>query len=600
MTSTEVREKFIKFFVEQGHKQIPSASLVPENDPTTLFISAGMQPLIPYLLGKEHSQGRRLVNWQKCLRTNDIDEVGDTFHHTFFEMLGNWSLGDYFKAESIPWSLEFLTKELGLKKEKISVSVFAGDDNTPRDEESASIWKKLGIPESRIYYYSKRDNWWAAGPTGPCGPDTEMFYDVTGKSHGPNCEPNDNCGRYFEIWNNVFMVYNKNADGSLEELPKKNVDTGMGLERITAVLQGKNDDYETDLFAPIIKSIEELSGKSYSGTENKRSIRVVADHMRAVAFLIADGVIPANVERGYVLRRLIRRAVRGANRLGVKDKFGEKITKVVVNEFSSVYPELTKRQNDIYNIVAEEEERFRGPINWVEQYKQDLEAADKKGLIKRIGQIPILDKTGVASGRYVFENYQTYGVPPDLAEDIVKEVGLKFNSGGFQKAMEEHQQKSRTSSAGMFKGGLAGDTPETRKLHTATHLLHQALRIVLGEHVGQKGSNITSERLRFDFSHPQALTQEEIKKVEDLVNEKISEGLPVSWKETTFEEAKKEGALAFFGEKYGEKVKVYSIGTFSQEVCGGPHVENTGEIGHVTIIKEESAGSGVRRIYAGF
>lgn len=582
MKANDLRKKFIRFFVNKGHAHIPSAPLVPKDDPSTLFISAGMQPLVPYLLGQEHPEGKKLVNWQKCLRTGDIERVGNAFSHTFFEMLGNWSLGDYFKEKSIPWSFEFLTEELGLEKERIYVSVFAGDDEAPRDEESAKIWKGLGIPEERIYYYGKEENWWAAGPTGPCGPDTEIFYDVTGRPHGPGCEPKDNCGRFFEVWNNVFMVYKRKEDGTLEDLPQKNVDTGMGLDRTTTVLQGKSDDYETELLSPLIKTIEKLSGLSYQKEENKKSMRIIADHIRAAAFVLAEGIVPSNKEQGYVLRRLIRRAMRYARNLGMEDQSLTPIAGKVVDEYKEIYPELDGNKGFINDELAQEEERFR------------------KMLARGLREI---EKMEELDGKKAFFLYETYGFPLELTEEIARERGQKIDSQIFEEEFRKHQEESRQASAGRFSGGLSEDTPETRKLHTATHLLHTSLRQILGEHVQQKGSNITRERLRFDFSHPTALTEEEKEKVENLINQKVKEVLPVSYKTTTLEKALAEGALAFFGEKYGRSVKVYQIGTgkrgvFSKEVCGGPHVENTSEIGRVKITKEESAGSGVRRVYA--
>ncbi|TSC90194.1 MAG: alanyl-tRNA synthetase [Microgenomates group bacterium Gr01-1014_5] len=602
MTSADLREKYLKFFEKKGHKIIPSASLVLENDPSTLFVSAGMQPLVPYLLGQQHSAGTRLVNVQKCIRTGDIDEVGDTFHHTFFEMLGNWSLGDYFKQESIPWSFEFLTRELDISPDKLSVSVFAGDGDAPRDEEAAELWKSVGIPAARIYYFGKEDNWWAAGATGPCGPDTEIFYDVTGKPCSPDCRPGDNCGRYFEIWNNVFMVYNRRDDGTLEELPKKNVDTGMGLERTIAVLNGLNDNYKSDLFLPIINKIEEVTGKKYE--ENIKPLRRIADHIRASVFIISDSVEPSNMARGYVLRRLVRRALRFLHKLEAESQTVLKIAESVIDNYSPIYPELKANSEHILKVLGEEEKKFEEPINDLELYKQDLQAAIEYQLIKKIGtdRVPILSKPGIASGKYVFENYQSYGVPPDLAQDIVEELGIKFDEKELEQAMVEHQEKSRTASVGMFKGGLATTGETETKYHTATHLLQAALRHVLGDHVHQMGSNITSERLRFDFSNPKALSSQEIELISELVNQKIVEDLLVTREVISKDKALAEGTLAFFKEKYPDEVLVYTIGNpggewFSKELCGGPHVGHTGEIGRVTITKEESAGMGVRRIY---
>ena len=578
MSSEDLRKKYIEFFKSKGHTQIPSASLVPENDSTTLFISAGMQPLVPYLLGALHPAGKRLVNFQKCVRTGDIDEVGDTFHHTFFEMLGNWSLGDYFKEDSIKWSYEFLTQELDIAPERIKVSVFAGNDEAVKDEESAQIWRSLGIPEDKIMYLGKEDNWWATGITGPCGPDTEIFVDGV------------------EIWNNVFMAFNRKADGSLEELPRKNVDTGMGLERALAVLNGSDDNYQTDLFAPIIQKITEVTAKRYS--EQTKWIRRIADHTKAATFIITEGVEPSNVGRGYVLRRLLRRSMRYLHKLGAGISTISQIAQTTIDKYSLIYPELSQNNPQILAILEKEQHKFTEPINDLEIYRQDLEVAFKNQIIKKIGSIPILLSPNVASGQYVFENYQTYGVPPDLAEEIVYELGLEFDKSGLEKALNEHQHKSRTASSGMFKGGLVHHSETTTKLHTATHLLQQALRLVLGEHVSQKGSNITEERLRFDLSHPEKLTNEQIKEVENLVNQKIIENIPVTVETMNKEEALNSGARAFFAEKYGDQVTVYTIGEFSQEICGGPHVKQTGEVGSFKITKEEAVSAGVRRIYA--
>ncbi|MBI4029032.1 MAG: alanine--tRNA ligase [Candidatus Blackburnbacteria bacterium] len=611
MTSKEIRSKYLKFFEKRGHRVIPYAPLVPKDDPTTLFITAGMQPLVPFLLGEEHSEGKRLVNIQPCLRTDDIDEVGDNTHNTFLEMLGNWSLGDYWKKESIAWSLEFLTQELELPKEKLAVTIFAGDADAPKDDESFSVWKDLGIPEDRICALGKKDNWWGpVGNEGPCGPDTEIFY-WTGKGDPLKVSPSEN-NLWVEVWNNVFMEYNKTFDGKYEPLKQKNVDTGMGLERISAVVQGKTDVYETDLFGELYRAIEEKAQSS-----EIKSIRIIADHTRASVFLIANGVEPANSDRGYILRRLIRRAVRAAYRSGIHKGFFPDLAKIVIDQFSEFYPELKENEDKIYEVLNTEEERFQKPINWVELYRQDLEVATGKGVIKKIGNIPIVTDSTTASGTYVFENYQTYGVPPDLAEDVVRELGMGFDKEGFESAMREHQSKSRTAAAGKFSGGLADHSESVVKGHTATHLLHQALREVLGDEVAQTGSNITPERVRFDFKFNRKLTDEEIKKVEEIVNEKIAENLAVSFESLPLEEARKTGAIGLFAEKYLDRVKVYSIGPstrdavrlsspsksrsgspFSREFCGGPHVTNTGEIGHVTITKEESAGSGIRRIYA--
>ena len=591
MTSSEIRKKYLKFFESRGHKIIPPAPLVPKDDPTTLFTTAGMQPLVPFLLGEEHPQGKRLVNIQPCLRTDDIDEVGDATHNTFLEMMGNWSLGDYWKKESLEWSLEFLTEELKLPKEKLAVTIFAGDNDAPRDDESMEIWKSLGIPEDRISPLGRKDNWWGpVGNSGPCGPDSEIFF-WTGEGQ-PKDSPGEN-PLWVEVWNNVFMEYSKTSDGKYEPLSQQNVDTGMGLERITAVVQGKNNVYETDIFKFLYEAIEERTK-----TSEVKSLRVIADHTRAATFLIASGIEPGNVERGYVLRRLVRRAVRAAYRSGIERGFFTELAKIIINKFSAFYPELKENENKIYETLMEEEDRFQEPVNRIELYKQDLEIAEKEGVIKKIGTIPILKENKVASGLYVFENYQTYGIPPDLAQDVVEELGLTFDKEEFDRVTKEHQQKSRTAASGKFAGGLADHSDKVIKGHTATHLLHRALRDVLGEDVHQTGSNINPERVRFDFTYGKKMTEEEVNKVEEIVNQKISEDLQVEFRIMPLEEAKKTQAIGLFNEKYLDYVKVYFIGDYSKEFCGGPHVSNTSEIGRVKITKEESAGSGIRRIYA--
>ena len=582
MISRELREKYLKFFENKRHKVIPSAPLVPENDASTLFVSAGMQPLVPYLLGQEHPEGTRLVNCQKCIRTGDIDEVGDAFHHTFFEMLGNWSLGDYFKKESIPWSYEFLTQELNISSDRLSVSVFAGDDDAPRDEEAAELWKSVGIPEDRIYFFGKEDNWWAAGPTGPCGPDTEIFYDVTQKPCGSDCRPGDNCGRYFEIWNNVFMVYNRKEDGTLEELPKKNVDTGMGMERTLAVLNKLEDNYKTDLFWPIIEILSTDTELDYEKNRQvKDAFRITADHVKASVFLFKDGIHPDNKMQGYILRRLLRRAV--------------VMLESVKKGSSGVIPFLVDTVINIYQetnyFTSEDKARIKIYIELeLDKFKKTLSNG-----MKEVQKIENVD------GKQAFDLYQTYGFPLELTEELFREKGQEIDHKQFEEEFEKHRELSRTASAGMFKGGLAGDTPETRKYHTAAHLLQASLRKILGDHVEQAGQNITDERLRFDFKHTEALTQEEIKLIGDQVNQVIEKDLPVTSRVMSLGDAYKEGALGFFKDKYGEQVSVYTVGNesnfFSKEICGGPHVTHTGEIGHVTITKEESAGSGVRRLY---
>lgn len=586
MTAKELRKKYLNFFVKKGHKIIPSAPLVPEHDPTVLFTTAGMHPLVPYLLGEAHPLGKRLCSVQKCLRTDDIESVGDTYHHTFFEMLGNWSLGDYWKKEAIEWSYEFLTSELSLDPGRLYISCFSGDSDAPKDEESAKIWQEVGIVAEKIYFYGKKENWWGpAGKTGPCGPDTEMFYDVTGRPCSPSCHPNDNCGRFFEIWNDVFMQYNKKPDGTFEPLIQKNVDTGMGVERTVAVLSGLDDNYETELFTPIIHIIEVISGKKYEG-DFKKNFRIVADHLKAAAFLIADGVEPSNVERGYILRRLIRRAIRYGRLLKINTQFTSPIAERVIETYGDVYPELAENRKKINEVLLTEEEKFKRTLD------QGLKEFDKF-----VSENAYID-TKLVPGDRAFYLYESFGFPPELTCELARERGYKVDVEGFDRALIKHQELSRKGAQEKFAGGLADHSEEVTKLHTTTHLLHQALRTVLGEHVCQSGSNITSERLRFDFSHPQKLTDDEIKKVEDLVNQKIKENLLVSMEIVEPEAAKKIGALGFFEEKYGEKVKVYLIGDFSKEVCGGPHVNFTRQLGRFKIIKEEAASSGVRRIYA--
>ena len=570
--ASEIRDKYLKFFESRGHKIIPSAPLVPENDPTVLFTTAGMHPLVPYLLGQPHPLGKRLVDYQKCLRTDDIDEVGDTFHHTFFEMLGNWSLGDYFKKEAITWSYEFLTQKLNIDPGRLYVSCFAGDADAFKDEESAQIWQSLGIPKERTYFFGKKDNWWGpAGLTGPCGPDTEMYYDTTQTPCGSDCQPGDNCGRFCEIWNDVFMQYNKTADGKFEKLPQPNVDTGMGLDRTTAVLNGFDDDYLTDLWQPIIKSIEAVSGRKY--VEYKKSFRIIADHLRAAVFVIADGIQPSNKERGYILRRLIRRAALQLKSLEIKSP--DPIVTAIIVSMKQYYPSIDSPAP--MQIISSEIAKFQSTLD--------------RGLRE-------LNKLDVVSGKAAFDLFQTYGFPWEMTAELAKEKGLQINKTEFEKEFKKHQILSRTASKGMFKGGLQDQSEITTKYHTATHLLHAALRQVLGSHVQQKGSNITVARLRFDFSHDSKLTDSQIHDIEDLVNQKISEDLPVTKVEMKKSDALAQGALAFFPEKYPEVTSVYQIGDFSKELCGGPHANSTGEIGRIKIVREESAGSGLRRIYA--
>lgn len=599
MNARDLKNKYIEFFVSQNHAEIPSASLLPENDPTTLFISAGMHPLVPYLLGTTHPLGRRLTDVQKCLRTGDIDEVGDTFHHTFFEMLGNWSLGDYFKKEMIAFSYQFLTnkKYLGIDPKNLAVTVFVGDENSPKDEDSAAFWQEQGINKNRIAYLPKENNWWGpAGTTGPCGPDTEMFF-WTGEDSAPEIfDPEDK--RWLEIWNDVFMQYNKTADGKYEPLVQKNVDTGMGVERTTAVLSHLSDNYLTDIWQPIIKKIEEISGKKYclpcqgevsaNADGGVKSIRIIADHLKAAVFMIADGVEPSNKERGYVLRRLIRRAIRQGKLIGIENNFTTIIAQSVLDNqdnFAGTYPELNLNKNKILENLDSEETKFRRTLN------------------KGLNEITkLIDRQHNVSGKEAFDLYQSFGFPVEMIQEELQKNNLTLDLAEFNRLKDEHIKQSQTLSAGKFKSGLADHSEIITKYHTATHLLHAALRKVLGTHVQQGGSNITSERLRFDFSHPEKVTEEQLKEVENLVNEQIKLTLPVTVESMKFTEAQKSGALAFFGAKYPEIVTVYTVGDpqnyFSKEVCTGPHVENTQVLGEFQILKEESAGSGKRRIYA--
>lgn len=590
LTANALRKKFIDFFVSKDHKQISGASLIPENDPTVLFTTAGMHPLVPYILGAEHPSGNRLCDYQKCIRTGDIDSVGDPHHLTFFEMLGNWSLGSYFKKEAIAFSYEFLTKELGIDPEKLSVTVFAGDDLVARDEESAAEWKKHGIPEERIYFLPKKDNWWGpAGETGPCGPDSEMFIDTGREKCSEDCKPGCSCGKYFEIWNDVFMGYKKLEDGSYIEMDRKCVDTGMGIERTIAILQGKKNVYETEVFTPIISGIEELSNVKYGDSdETDMSIRIIADHIRTSCFILGDqrGLAPSNVGQGYILRRLIRRAIRHGRKIGIEGSFLSELAKIVIDLYKEAYPELLENVEFIHKELELEEDKF----------SKTLQKGEKE-FMKMIPNI-LKGKAKMIPGRMAFKLYDTYGFPIELTKELAQENGLSVDEEGFSVAFEKHQSQSRSGSEQKFKGGLADHSEKTTALHTATHMLHQALRTILGDHVGQKGSNITVDRLRFDFTHPEKISKEDLKKVEDMVNAEIQKNQDVICETMTLEEAKKQGAIAFFDSKYGEQVKVYSIGNFSKEVCGGPHVSNTREMGHFKILKEQSSSAGVRRIKA--
>ena len=591
MDSNELRKKYIDFFVSKGHKQISGASLIPENDPTVLFTTAGMHPLVPYLMGaQEHPSGKRLCDYQKCIRTGDIDSVGDPHHLTFFEMLGNWSLGDYFKKEMIAFSYEFLTKELHIDPEKLSVTVFGGDDEVPRDDEAAEAWEKAGIPRDRIYFMEREDNWWGpAGTTGPCGPDSEMFIDTGRPKCSPDCKPGCSCGKYFEIWNDVFMQYNKTEDGKFEKLRRPCIDTGMGIERTVAILTGKNSVYDIDSFQQIIKEIEKLSGKKYKDDETlDTSIRIIADHIRTSVFILGDqnGIAPSNVGQGYILRRLIRRAVRHGYKLGINDEFLSKLAVVVIDLYKDAYPEIEQNKEFVFDNLSKEEKKFSETLVKGEKEFEKVLPNILKGNDKKI------------PGRIAFKLYDTYGYPLELTTELAKEHGLVVDKDGFDEAFKKHQELSRSATEGVFKGGLADHSEKTTALHTATHLLHKALAVVLGEYIKQLGSNITAERLRFDFNHDKPLTPEEIKAVEDLVNEQIKKDLPVKVEVMTLEEAKAQGAIAEFNAKYGEKVKVYTVGDFSKEVCGGPHVEHLGTLGHFKIVKEQSSSHGVRRIKA--
>ncbi|MDD3572419.1 MAG: alanine--tRNA ligase [Eubacteriales bacterium] len=666
ISAANLRSMFIEFFVNKGHTVIPSASLVPENDPTVLFTTAGMHPLVPYLMGQPHPAGKRLVNVQKCVRTGDIDDVGDTSHLTFFEMLGNWSLGDYFKNEMIPWSWEFLTSPqyLALDKDKLAFSVFEGDENAPRDQESFDLWVKAGARPEQIFFLPKENNWWGpAGQTGPCGPDTEMFIVRDQEPCGPNCSPACGCGRYLEIWNDVFMQYEKLADGSFVPLKHQNVDTGMGLERTVSVLAEKATVYETDLFSDIIAKIEELSGKAYEGAdeENLRAFRIIADHLRTATFILGDtrGVTPSNVDQGYVLRRLIRRAVRHGMSLEMPEGFTADVAMVIISQYQSVYPELRDNRSFVLEQLLLEEKRFartlrqgvrefekmlsrmEDSIGKMDAFRTELREnlfrdADLKRLsqaedaMRNIGSAlkptpeaqtlfreisevfqavdtikAFKDKMDARlkgfktiSGRDAFKLYDTYGFPVEITMEMARERGLKVDEQGFEERFRQHQKTSQAGAEQRFKGGLADSGEQTARLHTATHLLQAALRRVLGPEVAQKGSNITAERLRFDFTFGRRMTPEEIMEVERLVNEAIKADMPISYIEMTVDEAKAQGAIGLFEERYGDKVRVYSMGDFSREICGGPHATSTGELKGFRIQKEESSSAGVRRIKA--
>lgn len=587
MKAKELRAKYIEFFKENGHAEIKSAPLIPDNDPTVLFTTAGMHPLVPYLLGEKHPLGTRLTDYQKCIRTGDIEEVGDPVHLTFFEMLGNWSLGDYFKVESIGYSFDFLTNErwLNIPLDRLAFTVFAGDEDAPFDEEAFNEWRKHGVSEKRIAKLPKKDNWWGpAGETGPCGPDTEIFY-WTGPLPTPEVfDPSDK--RWVEIWNNVFMQYFKNAEGKFEPLKQQNVDTGMGVERVTAILQGKASCYDTEIFAPLFAKLDELRGIE-TPAERTRSERIIVEHMRAATFIMGDGVTPGKVDQAYVLRRIIRRAIREAMKLELNKSFTVAMAQVVIDNYKDVYSELAVNEKIILEEFEREERQFASALD-----------RGTKEFEKLIARVPAHIERKVISGKNAFNLYETYGFPIELTVEMAAEKGFSVDMEGYQKAFEKHQELSRQGAEQKFKGGLADHSDETARLHTATHMLHKALRIVLGDHVAQKGSNITAERLRFDFSHPDKMTPEQIAEVQKIVNEQIQRELPVICEEMTVDEARAAGAIGLFGDKYGERVKVYSIGDYSKEICGGPHAQNSKDLGEFIIQKEESSSRGVRRIKA--
>ena len=648
ITSAQLREKFLSFMESKGHHRIASASVIPENDPTVLFTTAGMHPLVPYLMGTPHPAGTRLTDVQKCIRTGDIDDVGDPSHLTFFEMLGNWSLGDYFKKDMIPWSWEFLTSPeyLGLPKDRLAFTVFEGDEDCPRDTESYDLWRACGVKEENLFFLPKANNWWGpAGMTGPCGSDTEMFIITDKEPCGPDCSPACSCGRYLEIWNDVFMQYNKTAEGKYEPLAKKNVDTGMGLERTVCVLNGKKSVYEIDAFAGILARISELSGKAYGADEaDTRAFRIIADHMRTSTFILGDdrGVSPSNTDQGYILRRLIRRAVRYGMGLGMPEGFTVEIARVIIDQYRDVYPELERNRDFVLEQLRLEEDRFARTLkqgekefekvyNNVCQTRAALEAvlsaedpvalaaemAKTKKLRPSPDMMPIIEAAGagnrealekavrerlaglsVMDGRSAFKLYDTYGFPIEMTKELAAEKGLTVDEADFAERFRKHQELSHQGADQKFKGGLADHSEQTARLHTATHLLHAALRKVLGDEVAQKGSNITAERLRFDFSFGRKMTPEELKETERLVNEAIDAAVPVVCEEMTVPEAKEKGAIGLFESKYGERVRTYKMGDYSFEICGGPHAANTGDLGSFRILKEESSSAGVRRIKA--
>lgn len=586
MTAQELRSMYVEFFKERGHCEIASASLLPDNDPTVLFTTAGMHPLVPYLLGEKHPQGKRLVNIQKCVRTGDVDEVGDNTHLTFFEMLGNWSLGDYFKEESISLSFEFLTTILNIPMERIAVTVFSGDETIPRDVETAKVWKSKGLSDTQIFFYGREENWWGpVGLTGPCGPDTEIFYDMGKEPCCKDCGPSCHCGKYIEIWNNVFMEYNKESDGLYKPLQNKNVDTGMGMERVLTIMNGKDNVYDTELFVPVMNKLGSLTDSPYSD-ETKRDFRIICEHSRAIVFMLGDPkrITPSNTEQGYILRRLIRRAIRLIKKLGISDNILCDLAKVIIQQYKDVYSELGDNQNFILEQIEKEYCLFRKTLD--------------SGLRKAEQYFSLLKRDELLSGELAFRLYDTFGFPIEFTMELANERGIKVDIMNFEQRFIEHQKKSRQGAEGKFKGGLADTSIQTTRLHTATHLLNGALRKVLGDNIYQRGSNITEERLRFDFTFDRKLTADELNEVSRIVNEAINKSIDVICEEMTLEEAKESSAIGIFDNKYGNRVKVYTISGYSKEICGGPHASNTKELGKFIILKEEASSAGVRRIKA--
>ena len=583
----DLKNKYIQYFLSKGHVKMESASVVPENDPSSLFITAGMQPLVPYLLGAPHPLGRRITDYQKCFRLTDLDLVGDKTHHTFFEMLGNWSLGDYFKEEAVAWSYEFLTQVLSIPPARLAVTVFEGNDVAARDEQTAALWKKAGIPEERIAYLPAEDNWWPSFEQhGPCGSDTEIFYWSDNANPAPEVyDPSDK--RWVEIWNNVFMQYNHTESGEFVELAQKNVDTGMGVERTTAALEGVDDNYLTEIWQPIMEKISALSGKEYN-QDTERAMRIVADHMRAVVMIAADGanILPSNKDQGYILRMLIRRMLRYAKMLeiDITSDFDVQIAAVISDMFAAYYPEVKENFEQVVKVLTSEKEKFAKTI--------------ERGLKETMRFLGEVELGGQLTGDKAFRLFDTFGFPIEMTVELAGEKGISVDTEGFQRCFAEHQEKSRKGSEHKFKGGLADSGAETAKLHTATHLLQGALRTLLGEGVQQKGSNITAERLRFDFSFDRKVTREELDKAEAIVNQAIAEKIDVIKTDMPYQEAQASGALGFFKDKYNDVVSVYEIPGYSKEICGGPHAKNTAELGHFKIVKEEACSSGVRRIKA--